>query len=31
MIVSVQCPAAQKDAGVQLFRTALLRIWDIPR
>jgi hypothetical protein len=31
MIVTVQCPEAQKDAGVQLFRTALLRIWDIPR
>lgn len=31
MIVSVQCPAAQKDAGAELFRTVLLRVWDIQR
>jgi hypothetical protein len=29
MIVSTQCPVSQDDACVQLFRTALLRIWEI--
>jgi hypothetical protein len=29
MIVSTRCPVAQDDACVQLFRTALLRIWEI--
>jgi hypothetical protein len=31
MVVTVQCPVTQKDAGLQLFRTTLLRIWDMQR